>query len=85
MINCTLGNMLRCVCIDKQHNCEAALPKVEFTYNNMVNRSIGKTHFEIVYTCSPCDVYDMTVMLTITGGSRAVDNVKEKALQIAEV
>lgn len=52
----------------------------------MVNQSTGNTPFEIVYTCSLRNVYDLTIMLTIAGGSKAVNNVTEKALQIyAEV
>lgn len=52
VVNRTLGNMLRCVRGDKQQNWETALPQVEFAYNSMVNRSTGKTPFEVVYICS---------------------------------
>lgn len=86
VVNRTLGHMLRYVYTNKQQNWEAVLPKVEFIYNSMVNQSTGNTPFEIVYTCSLRNVYDLTIMLTIAGGSKAVNNVTEKALQIyAEV
>lgn len=70
-VNCTLSNVLCCVGIDKQQNEKATLAKVEFTYNNVVNQSTIKTPFEIVYTCSTHDVYDLHIMLTIVGGSKA--------------
>ena len=86
VVNRTLGNMLRCVCSDKQRNWEAALPQVEFAYSIMVNRSTGKTPFEVVYICSPRQVCDLVIMPTVVGGSKAADNVAKKALQIhAEV
>lgn len=59
-----------------------------FAYNNMVNRSIDKTHFKIIYTCSPRNVCDLVVMPTINvvGDSKATANMAKKALKIhAEV
>ena len=40
------------VCI-KPKGWDLILPKVEFSYNNFVNRSIGKSPFQIVYGSSP--------------------------------
>lgn len=47
-MNRGLGNLLRCLVGDKTTNWELLLAQAEFAYNNYVNRSIGKTHFEIV-------------------------------------
>ena len=80
VVNRTLGNMLHCVCGDKQRNWEAALSQVEFAYNSMVNRSIGKTAFEVVYVCSPRQVCDLAIVSTIVGESKVADNVAEKVL-----
>ena len=75
-----------CVHGDKQQSWEAILSPIEFAYNNMVNQPTSKTPFEIIYTCSTRDVYDLTIMLTIVERSKVANNVTEKALQIhAEV
>ena len=47
-MNRSLGNLLRCLVGDKPSNWEVVLAQVEFAYNNSVNRSTGKTPFEIV-------------------------------------
>ena len=47
-MNRSLGNLLRCLVGNKPSNWEMVLPQAEFAYNNFVNRSIGKTPFEIV-------------------------------------
>ena len=39
--------------MDKPSNWEMVLVEAEFAYNNSVNRSIGKTHFEIVTGMQP--------------------------------
>ena len=44
----SFDNLLRCLVGNKPHNWEMVLAQVEFEYNNSVNRSIGKTPFEIV-------------------------------------
>lgn len=51
------------------------LPHVEFVYNNMVNQSIGKAPFDIVYTYSPHHVFNLVVLPIVAGGSKAVGNV----------
>ena len=48
IVNRSLGNLLRCLVGNKPSNWEMVLGKVEFAYNNYVNRSIGKRPFEIV-------------------------------------
>ena len=53
MVNRILGNLLRCLGGDKPKGWDLILPQVEFAYNNSVNRSIGKSLFQIVYGSSP--------------------------------
>ena len=52
-MNQTLGDMLRSVAGEKPKQWDVTLPQVEFTFNNMVNRFIGKALFAIVYTKVP--------------------------------
>ena len=35
------------------------MAQAEFSYNDLVNRSIGKSHFHIVYGISPKGVMDL--------------------------
>ena len=53
VVNRSLGNFLRCLVGDKPSNWEAVLAQAEFSYNNIVNRSTGKTPFEIVTRMQP--------------------------------
>ena len=47
-MNRSLGNLLRCLVGNKPSNWEMVLAQAEFSYNNYVDRSTGKTPFEIV-------------------------------------
>ena len=53
MVNRSLGNLLRCVVGDKPTGWDLILPQAEFAYNNSVNRSTGKSPFQIVYGSNP--------------------------------
>ena len=44
VVNRSLGNLLRYLAGDEPHNWEMVLAQAEFSYNNFVNRSIGKTY-----------------------------------------
>ena len=47
VVNRSLGNLLRCLVGNKPSNWEMVLAQAKFAYNNSMNRSIGKTPFEI--------------------------------------
>ena len=47
-----------------------------------MNQSTGKTPFKIIYTCSWQQVYDLAIIPAVIRGSKAVDNMAEKALKI---
>ena len=53
VVNRSLGNLLRCLLGDKPKGWDIILPQVEFAYNNSINRSTGKSPFQIVYGNSP--------------------------------
>ena len=52
-VNRSLGDLLRCVIGEKQCTWDLTLPLVEFTCNNVVNKSTGKIPLEIVHGHSP--------------------------------
>ena len=47
-MNRSLGNLLRYLVGNKPSNWEMVLAQAEFVYNSSMNRSIGKTPFDIV-------------------------------------
>ena len=53
VVNRSLGNLLRCLVGDKPKGWDLILPQAEFAYNNSVNRSTGKSTFQIVNGNSP--------------------------------
>ena len=53
VVNRSLGNFLRCLVGNKPSNWEMVLAQAKFAYNNFVNRSTGKTPFEIVIGMHP--------------------------------
>lgn len=59
VVNRTLGNMIRCLAGDKLKQWDLALPQAEFAFNNVVNRSTGKSPFSIVYTSMPKHSVDL--------------------------
>ena len=54
-----MGNLLRC--LTKEHGLawDVVLPQAEFSFNDLVNRSIGLTPFQIVYGGHPRGVLEL--------------------------
>ncbi|KAI5321495.1 hypothetical protein L3X38_030566 [Prunus dulcis] len=61
-VNRSLRDLLRCLVGDKPGNWELLLPVAEFAYNNSVNRSIGKSPFEMVNGFSPRSPVDLVAL-----------------------
>ena len=57
-MNISLGNLLRCLVGDTPNGWDKVLAQAEFANNNYVNRSIGKTPFEIVTRMHPRGILD---------------------------
>ena len=53
VVNRSLGNLLRCLVGENLGNWDLLLPRAEFAYNSSVNRSIGKSPFEVVHGYKP--------------------------------
>ena len=53
MVNRSLGNLLRFLVGDKPKGWDLILPQADISYNNSINRSTGRSPFQIVYGSSP--------------------------------
>ena len=62
VINCSLGNLLRCLVDEANQNWDSILPTAQLTYNNSVNRSIGTSPFEVVHGYAPRKPLDLLPM-----------------------
>ena len=59
VVNRSLGNLLRSLVGENTTNWDLLLPRAEFAYNNSVNRSTGKSPFEIVHGYKPRKPLDL--------------------------
>lgn len=59
VVNRSLGNLLRCLTKEHSTQWDLILPQAEFAYNDSINRSIGKTPFEVVYGLQPRGVFEL--------------------------
>jgi hypothetical protein len=53
VVNRSLGDLLRSLVTDHHNSWDQILPQAEFAYNDLVNRSTGKSPFHIVYGTQP--------------------------------
>jgi hypothetical protein len=49
VLNRSLGDLLRSLVMEHHSSWDQILPQAEFAYNDSVNRSIGKSPFQILY------------------------------------
>ena len=59
VVNRSLGNLLRCLVGDHPGTWDLILPTAEFAYNSSVNRTTGKSPFEIVHGFKPRTPIDL--------------------------
>ena len=59
VINRSLGDLLRSLVTEHHSSWDNVLPQAKFAYNNSVNRSTGKSPFEIVYGRKPRGVSEL--------------------------
>jgi hypothetical protein len=53
VLNRSLGNLLRCLVCDNPRQWDLTIPQDEFSLNSSINRSTGKSAFQIVYNVNP--------------------------------
>lgn len=58
-MNKTLGSMIRSLVGDKPKQWDLVLPQAKFAYNHILNRSIDKAPFEVVYTKALIYILDL--------------------------
>jgi hypothetical protein len=59
VVNRSLGDLLRSLVTEHHSQWDNILPQVEFTYNDSVNRSIGKSPFKTIYGTQPRGVSEL--------------------------
>ena len=64
MVNQSLGSLLRNIVREKPKKWDLVLLQAGFYFNSLVNRSTGKSPFQVVYGISPMGVLDL-VQLTL--------------------
>ncbi|GJX59258.1 RNA-directed DNA polymerase [Tanacetum coccineum] len=61
VVNQSLGNLLHSLIGDNAKQWDLILPQAEFAYNRSVNRTTGKSPFEVVYGRNPITPLDFLV------------------------
>jgi hypothetical protein len=59
VVNRILGDLLRSLVTEHHNSWDNILPQAEFAYNDSVNRSTGKSPFQIVYGTQPRGVSEL--------------------------
>ena len=77
VVNCILGNLIRCISREKPKQRDLAFSQVEFVYNSSVSRSTGKSPFAIVYCVPPKHALDLVPLPKLPGVSQAAENMAD--------
>ncbi|GJU80168.1 putative quercetin 3-O-methyltransferase 1 [Tanacetum coccineum] len=67
VVNRSLGNLLRSLIGDNAKQWNLILPQAEFAYNMSVNRTTGKSPFEVVYGRNPITPLDLVPVPEVGG------------------
>ncbi|BFG40766.1 hypothetical protein CerSpe_270400 [Prunus speciosa] len=84
VVNRTLGNLLRSLSAKKPKQWDSILPQAEFAYNSSVNRSTGKTSFEVVYGKTPCYYLDLVPISNPTINSKKAEDLVVSMARVHE-
>ncbi|XP_057849726.2 uncharacterized protein LOC131060503 [Cryptomeria japonica] len=74
VINRSLGNLLRCLTQEHGASWDSILTQAEFSYNDSVNRSTGKTPFQIVYGVHPRGILELRDVTCLEKPSALADD-----------
>ena len=77
-----MGNIIRSISGTHPRQWDIALSQAEFAFNNMKNRSTGKTPFEIVYLQPPRLILDLVKLPQILGLSQETELMAEKISRV---
>lgn len=88
VVSKSLGNLLQCLIGDKPKPWHLLLSQVDFSYHNLVNRSIGKIPFNVVYGFSPRGVDELkdsaNLVKTSVMAEDFVDYIKDLHKEVKE-
>lgn len=76
--------MIHIICEDKSKKWDLVLPQVEFSYNNTVHSTIGKSLFSLVYTFVTKHVVGVVKFPKAHGVSVVVGNMAKEIIAIKE-
>ncbi|KAG8380474.1 hypothetical protein BUALT_Bualt06G0019100 [Buddleja alternifolia] len=82
VVNITLGSIIRYLCSDRPKQWDLVLAPAEFAFNNMVNRTTGKTPFQVVYQRPLQHTLDLIPLPKLPGYCVAAEHM---AARIGEV
>lgn len=82
--NRSLGNLIRCVCIENVKQWDFALAQAEFAYNSSLHSSIGRTPFSVVYTKVPNHAVDLLQLPRPKQGHNTAEALAEQITTIQE-
>lgn len=84
VINCTLCNILRSLIQENPYQWDYTLPQAEFAYNNVPNRSSGKSLFKIVYIWPLLHTLDLVHLPKLSRMSIIADHMIDKVINVHE-
>jgi hypothetical protein len=84
VVNRVLGNLLRCLTKEYGVMWDQMLPQAEYAYNDSVNRTIGKSPFEVVYGLHPRGVFELRNLENSEGRSAYVDDFSQSMKEVHE-
>ena len=88
VMNRSLGDLLRSLVTEHHNQWDNILPQAEFAYNDSVNRSTGKSPFQVVYGMQPRGISELrdSEPTTIRSASAEdfTEEMKELHIQVKE-
>jgi hypothetical protein len=77
VVNKSLGDLLRSLVTEHHSSWDNILPQVEFSYNDSVNMSTGRSLFQVVYGMQPRGVYELRDSEQTATSSASVEEFAE--------
>jgi hypothetical protein len=88
VVNRSLGDLLRSLVTEHHSHWDNILPQEEFAYNDSVNRSTGKSPFQIVYGMQPRGISEMRdseqILIRSASAKDFVETMKELHSQVKD-